>query len=88
MNDRILIALLTEWHHQLCEALDTAKDMLPDPEPQRIKQWKGMRFGRVPDEAPPDQWEWMTIEHTAPPLLDLEATIERIGRQIEALRVE
>ena len=88
LHDRALLALLTEWHRQLSEALDTAKAMLPDPEPQRVRWWKHplpFRFFPPTENDPADQWEWGEEHRTPPALLDMEAVIERIGRQIGEL---
>lgn len=89
MNERAMLILLQEWHRQLAEALEEAKSIFPDPEPERVRQWVNpfaIMFREPIENDPPDQWQWIEIPHTPPHLLDLEMTIDRIGGQIEELK--
>lgn len=88
MSERALILLLEEWHRQLSEGLQVAIDALPDPEPERMRVWNDGIFAgfAVPTESTPeDRWHWEDRPRTPPMLISLEATIARIGEQIERL---
>lgn len=90
MNEKILILLLQLWHLQLTDALNTAKSMLPDPEPVRERRWRApVLFHPIirppTEDDPPNQWEWVDVSRTAPPLVALEETIQHIGAQIDYL---
>lgn len=88
IHERALLVLVREWERQLIEALERAKALLPDPEPQRERVWTNTlavlgNLGRAPTENDnPDLWMWQKKERTAPPLVELEAVIDRIGVQI------
>jgi hypothetical protein len=88
VNERALILLLEEWHRQLLWGLQSAIDALPDPEPERVRVWNTgiFSFALPTEHTAEDKWHWEDRPRTPPMLVGLEATITRIGEQIERLR--
>jgi hypothetical protein len=82
VNERALILLLEEWHRQLLWGLQSAIDALPDP----VWNTGVFSFAQPTDKSSPEQWHWEERPRTPPMLVGLEATIARIGDQIERLR--